>query len=242
MLRIVTKDIKAYEAFYLDHLSEAAERTIHQLLGDGDRDQGDHGSAHRLRSSRDDVVLQLLWLALPIIMAGLVHLAVMKLDLLPACAGCRSTRAQLIAAGACLATTRPGAAPWSRSARPPLAAWVLAQLSACCWSLPTLVALGGNPPAGVGTAARYGYIVGELPNSFAKRRLDIAPGAAGQGTSGRAFWIIDQLDSLAGMLLFIAPVWRPSLGLLALIVAIMLVATSGERLVMMRFGLKDRVG
>ena len=29
------------------------------------------------------VVLQLLWLALPIIAAGLVHLAVMKLDLLP---------------------------------------------------------------------------------------------------------------------------------------------------------------
>ena len=29
------------------------------------------------------VVLQLLWLALPVIAAGLVHLAVMKLDLLP---------------------------------------------------------------------------------------------------------------------------------------------------------------
>ena len=29
------------------------------------------------------VVLQLVWLALPVIAAGLVHLAVMKLDLLP---------------------------------------------------------------------------------------------------------------------------------------------------------------
>ena len=67
-------------------------------------------------------------------------------------------------------------------------------------------------------------------------------GVAGQGAAGRVFWVIDQLDSLAGMLLFIAPVWRPSAGLLAQIVAIMLVAHPVSAWVMVQFGLKDRVG
>jgi len=37
------------------------------------------------------LLLQLLWLAVPVIISGLVHLAVMKLDLFPDCARCRST-------------------------------------------------------------------------------------------------------------------------------------------------------
>ncbi len=68
------------------------------------------------------------------------------------------------------------------------------------------------------------------------------PGASGQGLAGRTFWVIDQLDSLAGMLLFVAPVWQPSLALLALIVAIMLVAHPIGAWIMVLFGLKDRVG
>jgi hypothetical protein len=87
-----------------------------------------------------------------------------------------------------------------------------------------------------------GYIAGELPNSFAKRQLAIAPGAPGKGVAGRVFWVIDQLDSLVGMLLFIAPIWTPSLAMLAAIVAIMLVAHPVSAWVMMWFGLKDRVG
>jgi hypothetical protein len=87
-----------------------------------------------------------------------------------------------------------------------------------------------------------GYIVGELPNSFAKRQLGIGPGAAGQGTAGRVFWVIDQLDSLFGMLLFIAPVWHPSPSLLAAVILLMLVAHPIGAWVMVLFGLKDRVG
>ena len=40
MLRIVTRDIKAYEAFYLDHLSKLPYRPVDQLVGHGHRDQG----------------------------------------------------------------------------------------------------------------------------------------------------------------------------------------------------------
>jgi hypothetical protein len=53
---------------------------------------------------------------------------------------------------------------------------------------------------------------------------------------------VDQLDSLIGMLVFIAPVWRPSLGLLAAIVLLMLVAHPVSAWVMVLCGLKDRVG
>jgi CDP-diglyceride synthetase len=188
------------------------------------------------------VVLQLLWLALPVIAAGLVHLAVMKLDLLP------GLRLQPLDGGATFRgkrlfgdnkTWRGAVVTIGTMA---VAAWALAQLSACCWPLPTLVPFAETHPLAWGLLLGTGYIVGELPNSFAKRQLGISPGSAGQGTAGRAFWVVDQLDSLAGMLLFIAPVWRPSLALLAAIVVIMLVAHPVSAWIMVLFGLKDRVG
>ena len=188
------------------------------------------------------VVLQLLWLALPVIAAGLVHLAVMKLDLLP------GLRLRPIDGGATFRGQRLfGANKTWRGAvvtigTMAVAAWALAQLDACCWSLPTLVPFAETHPWAWGVLLGTGYIVGELPNSFAKRQLAIAPGAAGQGVAGRVFWVVDQLDSLFGMLLFVAPVWRPSLALLTTIVAIMLVAHPVSAWIMVQFGLKDRVG
>lgn len=188
------------------------------------------------------VVLQLLWLALPIIAAGLVHLAVMKLDLWP------GLRRMPIDGGLTFRGKRlfgdnktwRGAVVTIGTTM--LAAWGVEQVHACCWPLPTLVPFAEDHPLLWGLLLGTGYIVGELPNSFAKRQLGISPGAAGQGTAGRVFWVIDQLDSLAGMLLFVAPVWQPSLGLLALIVAIMLVAHPVSAWIMVLFGLKDRVG
>ena len=44
-----------------------------------------------------------------------------------------------------------------------------------------------------------GYVVGELPNSFFKRELDVAPGGAAKGWLGPVFWVIDQVDSLIGV-------------------------------------------
>lgn len=188
------------------------------------------------------LVLELLWLALPIIAAGLVHLAVLKLDLLPALRrmpidGGRTFRGQRLfgdnktwrGAVVTIATTTA-------------AACVLALLSDCCWPLPTLVPFAEQHPLLWGLLLGTGYIVGELPNSFAKRQVGIAPGAAGQGLKGRAFWVADQLDSLVGMLLFVAPVWQPSATLLATIVVLMLVAHPLSAWIMVVAGLKDRVG
>jgi len=188
------------------------------------------------------LLLQLLWLALPIIASGLVHLAVMKLDLLP------ELRRRPLDGGLAYRGRRlfgdnktwRGAAV--TIATTTAAAWALAQLSACCWPLPTLVPFAETHPLLWGALLGTGYIVGELPNSFAKRQLGIAPGAAGKGTAGRVFWVVDQLDSLFGMLLFVAPVWRPSFALLGAIVVIMLIAHPVSAWIMVLFGLKDRVG
>jgi hypothetical protein len=47
----------------------------------------------------------------------------------------------------------------------------------------------------IGVAA----MVGELPNSFIKRRIDIAPGATSGGIFNLFFYIFDQIDYLTGV-------------------------------------------
>jgi len=58
------------------------------------------------------------------------------------------------------------------------------------------VALGGA----VGVAA----MLSELPNSFIKRRFEIAPGSAAGGLKGIIFYIYDQIDFLLGAWLVLA--------------------------------------
>ena len=48
-----------------------------------------------------------------------------------------------------------------------------------------------------------GFVVGELPNSFIKRQLDVAPGAH----AGIVHTLADQLDSVIGALLTLSLVW-----------------------------------
>jgi CDP-diglyceride synthetase len=186
--------------------------------------------------------LQLLWLALPIIAAGLVHLAVLKLDLLPALRRLPIDGGLTFRGKRLFGDNKTWRGAVVTIGTTTIAAWGLARLSECCWPLPTLVPFAQEHPLLWGLLLGTGYIVGELPNSFAKRQLGIAPGTSGQGIAGRVFWVIDQLDSLAGMLLFVAPIWHPSPGLLALIVVIMLVGHPVSAWIMVLFGLKDRVG
>ena len=188
------------------------------------------------------LVLQLLWLALPVIAAGFVHLSVLKFDLLP------GLRRLPIDGGATFRGRRlfGDNKTWRGAvvtiSTMTLAALALAELHDCCWRLPTLVPFAETHPALWGLLLGTGYIVGELPNSFFKRQIGIGPGESGSGFAGRVFWVIDQLDSLVGMLLFVLPVWQPPLGLVALLVAVMLVAHPVSAWIMMLFGLKDRIG
>jgi hypothetical protein len=53
----------------------------------------------------------------------------------------------------------------------------------------------------LGAWAGFGFMAGELPNSFVKRQLDIAPGGAPRGRAWTVLqFVVDRLDSGIGML------------------------------------------
>lgn len=52
----------------------------------------------------------------------------------------------------------------------------------------------------LGAWAGFGFMAGELPNSFLKRQLDVEPGAAPAGWPGLVHFVLDRVDSGVGML------------------------------------------
>jgi hypothetical protein len=77
-------------------------------------------------------------------------------------------------------------------------------------------AVRASSPVLVGLLIGLGTVVGELPNSFLKRRLDIAPGARRRSPGGAALAILDQGDLVLGIWVFLAPVWLMPLWLAAI--------------------------
>jgi hypothetical protein len=61
-----------------------------------------------------------------------------------------------------------------------------------------------------GVLMGLGMAVGELPNSFLKRRLDVAPGRRKGGLLGFAFFLLDQVDLAIGIWVFLFFLIRPS--------------------------------
>jgi hypothetical protein len=65
----------------------------------------------------------------------------------------------------------------------------------------------------LGLAVGAAAMLSELPNSFAKRQLGIAPSASGSGLAAGVFYVVDQADFLLGAW-FVLLVWvRPTLAL-----------------------------
>ena len=61
--------------------------------------------------------------------------------------------------------------------------------------------------AGLGGCAGFGFMAGELPNSFLKRQLGIAPGERPRHPAGAAAqFLLDRIDSGVGMLLAVSAV------------------------------------
>ncbi|WP_298532182.1 CDP-archaeol synthase, partial [uncultured Ruminococcus sp.] len=58
--------------------------------------------------------------------------------------------------------------------------------------------------AAAGAMFGLAYVLCELPNSFIKRRIGIQPGKTSHGFKGVLFFIIDQIDSLLGVVLLLA--------------------------------------
>jgi hypothetical protein len=80
-----------------------------------------------------------------------------------------------------------------------------------------LMALDIETPSILGFVLGLAYMVFELPNSFVKRRLGIAPGD-GHGKYRIAFSIVDKMDSAVGVVLIYAlfghATWQAALFLL----------------------------
>lgn len=90
----------------------------------------------------------------------------------------------------------------------------------------------------VGMLMGLGYSLGELPNSFIKRRLRIAPGARPNDGSQILFYLADQLDSVIGVVLVMEIVFALPLNtLLSLFVVGALVHIAFDRL-LYAFGVK----
>ena len=54
----------------------------------------------------------------------------------------------------------------------------------------------------LGAWGALGFMAGELPNSFLKRRLGIPPGAAAEGrVYAPLFFVVDRIDSIVGLIL-----------------------------------------
>ena len=56
----------------------------------------------------------------------------------------------------------------------------------------------------LGVAVGVAAMLSELPNSFIKRRFEIAPGSAAGGLKGVIYYIYDQIDFLLGAWLVLA--------------------------------------
>lgn len=65
-------------------------------------------------------------------------------------------------------------------------------------------------PVVVGGVMAIGYLLGELPNSFIKRQAGIEPGVTWTGLKGMFFSLLDQTDSVLGFLLFMPLYWQPT--------------------------------
>ncbi|HYF25073.1 MAG TPA: CDP-archaeol synthase [Baekduia sp.] len=62
-------------------------------------------------------------------------------------------------------------------------------------------------PAVVGTLVGLGIVLGELPNSFLKRQLDVAPGSQASGGTRVGLTVLDQGDLVLGVWVALLPVF-----------------------------------
>lgn len=75
---------------------------------------------------------------------------------------------------------------------------------------------GLTPAFLFGALLGLGYILGELPNSFTKRRLAVPAGASPKGRWRLASLFVDQADSVLGCLLAMLCLWTPPLSIFIL--------------------------
>jgi hypothetical protein len=145
------------------------------------------------------VALDDLLVFLPVLGAPLLHAPVLRYDLLS------GLKRPLDGGGGALGRNKTwrGALVMTTGV---VAATLLLSLWDGWWSeLPRGLRDAG--PVVLGLLLGAGTVLGELPNSFLKRRLGIAPGGRGLGATGAAFAVWDQADFVPVIVLLLLPLW-----------------------------------
>ena len=148
-----------------------------------------------------------MWLTAPILIAGLAHVAVITLDLAP-------QLAQPIDAGRwwrgrpLLGRNKTWRGFVVMPAATAITITVQQRLSARSPRLAAIAPLArAAPPWVVGAICGAAYVLAELPNSFVKRRVGIAPGTSALRARTLQY-VVDQLDSVAGCAVAIRALYR----------------------------------
>lgn len=185
---------------------------------------------------------QVLWFALPVIIGGLLHVGVIKLNWLPALA-----RLPLDGGATFRGKRLLGDNKTVRGALVMIAATLssAALLEHAAPSIARRLAVASfqvEHAAVWGFLLGAGYISGELPNSLIKRQFDIAPGRPARGRARLISWTVDQVDSVVGVFLLLTPVWRPDSVFVALTLGLSLVLHPLVAALMVALKLKSTVG
>lgn len=162
------------------------------------------------------VLAQIFWLSLPVVVTGILHMVVVKANLFPALGRpmdggrtlggarifgdnktWRGVVFMTLASG--LVGLIQGLAGGSWAAQSGVQFMDVGGLGARL-GLPAGAVAFGAGYALVNLVLGFGYVLGELPNSFIKRRLAITPGKTGGGVSGAVFLVVDQADSVVAAL------------------------------------------
>jgi CDP-2,3-bis-(O-geranylgeranyl)-sn-glycerol synthase len=147
--------------------------------------------------------LRFAWLAAPVVVAAIVHLVVLRFHWLEP-----------------LRIPLDGGAKWrgrrvfgdNKTVRGALVMIAVSMAIAVLQGMVRIPALeyfdyGATNLPLLGMLLGLGFIVGELPNSFIKRQLGVAPGVHGGPWHAGA----DHLDSVIGALLILSLIWVPPL-------------------------------
>jgi hypothetical protein len=93
----------------------------------------------------------------------------------------------------------------------------------------------------MGHTLGLGYALAELPNSFIKRQLDISPGTTSKSLPTLSF-VIDQIDSVIGVLIFMCFHKPPTLAQSIMILAVGACVHFLFNLFLFQIGFKSRAG
>jgi CDP-2,3-bis-(O-geranylgeranyl)-sn-glycerol synthase len=185
-----------------------------------------------------------LWIAAPVIVGGLLHIAAMRMGVCTPLArvpldGGATVRGRRVFGDN--KTLRGAVLMVLFTVLATIAAYGLAERTAWAAALTPQELMAAGPIVWGGLLGA-GYVLGELPNSFVKRQLSVPPGEAARGWLGPVFWIVDQIDSLAGAMIALSVVWVPPLETLAALLVVTLVVHPLVAWTMVAVGLKTRIG